>query len=246
MKTVAFSDAHLDSSPTGRESVEALAGQIRRWQADGVRKILILGDLFDFWFEYKHVVFSGYFPVLRAFADAQAAGVRLHLICGNHDFWAGRFLETELGFKVDRNAAVMDFDGRRVLLAHGDGLNPRDRAYRLYKRIARSRIVIALFRQLHPDLAMGLARFVSRGSRHMTMVEDPSQGSEAQALRTYARDTLAAGRADIVLLGHAHAAIREEYPTPTGTGLYINCGDWRRKRSYVLFDDGDFRMMAGS
>ncbi|HNR34324.1 MAG TPA: UDP-2,3-diacylglucosamine diphosphatase [Candidatus Hydrogenedentes bacterium] len=245
-KTIAFSDAHLETSLEGRETVDAMAVQIRQWQRDGVRRIFILGDLFDFWFEYRHVVFSGYFPVLRAFADARDADVELHLVCGNHDFWAGRFLETELGFHVHRDPVVMDWNGRRVLLAHGDGINPKDRLYRLYKRVARSRLAIALFRQLHPDLAMGLARGVSHGSRHMTMVEDPSRGSEAKALRAHAQSVLAAGKADVVLMGHAHAAIREECPAPGGTGLYINCGDWRRHRSYVMWDGAEFILTNGA
>ncbi|MCX5757675.1 MAG: metallophosphoesterase family protein, partial [Candidatus Hydrogenedentes bacterium] len=121
MKTVAFSDAHLDASAAGRESMETLAAQIRAWTGDGVRRIFILGDLFDFWFEYRHVVFSGYFPILRAFADARDAAVQFHLVCGNHDFWAGRFLVTELGFEVHQDPTLMNLGGQRVLFAHGDG-----------------------------------------------------------------------------------------------------------------------------
>jgi len=243
-RTVVFSDAHLETSPEGRETVDALAAQIRKWQKDGVQRIFVLGDLFDFWFEYRHVIFSGYFPVLRAFAEARDAGVEFHLVCGNHDFWAGRFLETELGFHVYSDPEIMLFGAKRVWFAHGDGLNVGDYGYRIYKRIARSRFAITLFRQLHPDRAMGLARWVSRGSRHMTLVEDPSQGSEAKALRVHAQQMLATGKADVVLMGHAHAAIREECPTPGGTGLYVNCGDWRRNRSYVIWDGEDFELVA--
>ena len=245
MKTVAFSDAHLDTSAAGRESMETLAAQIRIWTDDGVRQIFILGDLFDFWFEYRHVVFSGYFPILRAFADARDADVQFHLVCGNHDLWAGRFLVTELGFQVHRAPTLMDLGGRRVLFAHGDGLNPRDRAYRLYRRFARSRLAITAFRQLHPDCAMALARFVSHGSRRLTMADDPSQGREAQALRAYARQALARNEADVVMCGHAHAPTREDYPTPNGAGLYINCGDWMRHRSYVAWDGGEFTLHQG-
>lgn len=242
MKTVAFSDAHLDTGAAGREAMEQLAARIRAWSGDGVRRVFILGDLFDFWFEYRHVIFSGYFPVLRAFADARDAGVEFHLVCGNHDFWAGRFLETELGFHVHREPVLIAFGARRVLLAHGDGLNPRDWGYRIYKRVARSRTAIGLFRQLHPDCAMALARFVSRGSRHLTMVDDPSQGREAKALRAYAHTVLDRGDADVVICGHAHAALHEERPTPAGNGLYINCGDWRRHGTYVVWDGDNFEL----
>ncbi|MCX5757674.1 MAG: hypothetical protein NTU83_04050, partial [Candidatus Hydrogenedentes bacterium] len=117
--------------------------------------------------------------------------------------------------------------------------------YRLYRRFARSRFAITVFRQLHPDRAMALARFVSHGSRRLTMVDDPSQGREAQALRAYARETLARNEADVVMCGHAHAPTREEYPTPNGAGLYINCGDWMRHRSYVAWDGGEFELRKG-
>ena len=94
-------------------------------------EIFLMGDLFDFWFEYRHVIFSGYFDVLRAFADLRDAGVTLHFVCGNHDFWAGRFLENDLDFHIYRDPVTIEFGKRRVLLAHGDGLNKKDWGYRI-------------------------------------------------------------------------------------------------------------------
>ena len=235
MKTVVLSDVHLDVWEGGREQRTDFAAFLRNLDP-AVARLIILGDLFDFWFEYKHVIFSGYFEVLRALAELRDRGVELHLVCGNHDFWAGRFLHEDLRFSVYRNPVVMDFGGRRVLFVHGDGLNKRDWGYRVYKRIARARPVIWAFRRLHPDRAMGIARWVSRNSRRMSERKDPAKGSETRALRAFAEDTLRRGEADVIICGHSHAPAYEEFPSPSGTGLYINCGDWMQHRAHVEWD----------
>ena len=244
MKTVLFSDVHLDAAPCGLQRRTEFAAFLRNLGEQQFRRIIVLGDLFDFWFEYRHVVFSGFFDVLRAFAELRDAGVELHLVCGNHDFWSGRFLSDELGFQIYRDTVEMQFGTQRALLCHGDGLNPNDRGYLTYKRIARSRWAIKLFGVLHPDWAMGIARKVSHGSRRLSQVEDPTKGAEADALRTYAKTTLASGVADIVVCGHAHAPTHEEYPTPTGTGLYLNTGDWMYHRSRVEWDGSTFNLIV--
>ena len=245
MKTVVFSDAHLDVGERGRERRSEFVRFLRGFDVS-VGRVIVLGDLFDFWFEYRHVIFSGYFEVLRAFAELRDRGVELHLVCGNHDYWAGRFLQEDLKFKVHRDPVVLDFGEKRVLLVHGDGLNKRDWGYRVYRRIARARAVVWAFRRLHPDHAMGIARWVSRYSRRMTEVKDPARGSEARALRSFAQEALRRGDADVIICGHAHAPAYEEYPTPKGAGLYINCGDWMWRRSYVEWDGALFHLIAGT
>jgi UDP-2,3-diacylglucosamine hydrolase len=203
-------------------------------------RLICAGDLFDFWFEYRHVCFSDYFHVLRAFADLREAGVELHLACGNHDFWAGRFLRDEIGFQIHLDPAVLDFDGKRALLFHGDGLNSADRSYLLYKRFARNPLVIGAFRLIHPDLAMRIAQGVSHGSRTLLGVEKPAEGPEARALREYAKMLFSRGEADIIICGHAHAGAFELHPTPNGEGLYINPGDWRDSGSHIVWQNGEF------
>jgi len=248
MKTAVFSDVHLDPG-TGIASPAPQHQEFIRFLHDlagqGVRRVMVMGDLFDFWFEYKHVVFSGYFNVLRAFAELREQGIELHLVCGNHDFWAGRFLENDLGFRIHREPVTLAFGGRKALLAHGDGLNNKDWGYRLYKRFARAKPVIAGFSLIHPDMAMAIASRVSRTSRRMLIQEDPAKGAEALALREFAKKTLAEGQADIVMCGHAHAPAREEHPTPRGAGLYLNTGDWMYHRSYVMWNGEDFELVIG-
>ena len=238
-KTLIFSDVHLKVHDADKARHQAFVQFLRSFPADEYDRFICLGDLFDFWYEYKEVIFSGYFDVLRAFADLHEQGVELHLICGNHDFWAGRFLK-EIGFQVHPDTAELPFGDLRGHFCHGDGINPKDTSYRIYKRIARNPLVMWAFRQIHPDWAMRIAQGVSHGSRTFLGQDNPAEGPEARALNAYARDVLGRGEADVVFCGHAHAPAWQEHPTPGGTGLYINSGDWLAHRSYVIWDGERF------
>lgn len=244
MKTIILSDVHLDASPRGKQRIADFVDYLHHLGQTNVKRLIILGDLFDFWFEYRHVIFSGYFDVLRAFAALRDQGVELHLVCGNHDFWAGRFLKDYLGFFIYADSACMNFGGQRVLLSHGDGLNKKDWIYRVYKPIARARLVVWLFGLLHPDWAMALAQRVSRTSRRLANHKDPSKGSEAYALRAHAIEVLKQGEADVVVFGHAHAPLIETHQTPSGAGQYINTGDWMVHRSQVEWDGTAFQLKS--
>lgn len=242
MKTLVFSDVHLNVAEDGRDTMAAFISFLRGIDPREVNRIVIVGDLFDFWFEYNHVIFSGYFDVLRALADLRDAGVEMHFAVGNHDFWAGRFLKDQLGIVIHDRPFILPFGTQQVLFTHGDGINPNDTAYRVYKRFARWKPVVAFFSLIHPDWAMGLAQWVSRGSRKMFQAEDLSTGSEVRPLQDFAKRRLAAGAADVVVCGHSHNPVIEEYPTPDGKGLYINSGDWLYHQSYVEWDGSTFRM----
>ena len=242
MKTLFFSDAHLDANAGMEGRTGRFIRFLRRIDPTQTERIVLLGDLFDFWFEYKHVIFSGYFDVLRAFADLRDAGVEMHFVCGNHDFWAGRFLSDNLDFIIHKDAAVLELAGKRVLMVHGDGVNKSDWGYRVYKRFARARPIVWLFSLLHPDWAMAIARAVSHGSRSLSQVDDIAAGSEARALREFAREQLASGGVDVVICGHSHHPVCEEHPTPDGAGLYLNTGDWLLHQSYVVWDGQSFRI----
>lgn len=240
MKTVIFSDVHLNVAEDGRDLMRDITAFLRSIDPAETERIVVLGDLFDFWFEYKHVIFSGYFDVLRAFADLSDAGVEIHFIIGNHDFWAGRFLVNHLRFQIHQKL-LLEMGGKRVLFVHGDGINPKDVGYRIYKRIARAPFVVWLFGLIHPDWAMGIAQGVARGSRYVKRVDDLSKGTEVVPLQDFAKRTLAEGKADVVMCGHSHYPAMEEHPTPNGTGLYINTGDWLFHKSYVEWDGEEYK-----
>ncbi len=241
-QTLIFSDVHLRVTEDDRSRQDAFIQFLRSFDPASLDSIICLGDLFDFWFEYKQVIFSGYFQTLRALAEFREAGVKLHLVCGNHDFWAGRFLQEGLGMVIHTEGTTMTFGNKRTYFHHGDGINPRDRGYRIYKRFARNAWVIRGFRLLHPDWAMRLAQSVSHSSRTMQEAKDPSEGAEAQALRKYAHSLLTNGDADVVLFGHAHAPLHDVVNTTFGQGHYFNTGDWLTNRSYVLWDGEQFNL----
>ncbi len=163
-KTLIFSDVHLKAIPEDRARQREFVDFLNRFQTGEFERIICLGDLFDFWFEYKNIIFSDFFEVLRAFADLRDAGMELHLICGNHDFWGGRFLRDELGFHIHPNSMEHRFGDLRGHLVHGDGINPEDRSYRAYKKFARNPLVVGAFRLIHPDWAMAIAQDASRAT----------------------------------------------------------------------------------
>ncbi len=242
--TLFFSDAHLKPGQEGRTHRQALIDFLRASRERyGWNRLVCLGDLFDFWFEYRHACFSGYFDVLRAFADLRDAGVELFLVCGNHDFWVGPFLEREIGFNVCRGTLTMRLGRHRALLFHGDGVDPADRAYRVYRRVARHPVATGMFRLLHPDFAMALARRVSHGSRRLFSDPDPSEGRQARVLREHARALLAAGEAELVACGHAHAPALETWPCPAGEGIYLNTGEWLRQCTAAVWTGGRLALL---
>lgn len=242
MKTLIVSDVHLQVGTKGADRRDAFVAFLRGIDPSEYRRLIVLGDLFDFWFEYRHVIFSGYFEVLRAFAELRDAGVDLHLVCGNHDFWAGRFLEDELAFSVHQDELRLDEQGMRVRFFHGDGLNPDDWQYRLYKRFARAAPVVWAFRQLHPDLAMGVANFIANGSRALKHNKDLSKGPEVAALRDFAVRTVESDNADVVVCGHSHYPVKEEIQSNGRSGLYLNSGDWLFHKTVIEWDGADFEL----
>lgn len=240
MKTLIFADVHLKVNPAEQERIQDFVAFIRRIDAKEYDRVIILGDLFDFWFEYRHVIFSGYFDVLRALADLRDAGIDMHLICGNHDFWAGRFLEESLGITIHRDRYEVAMGDKTVLFTHGDGVNPADIGYRIFKKIMRNRLAIWAFGMIHPDLAMAIAQAASHSSRKYLSADDPSESAEVQAMSEFAKEILIREQIDVVFCGHTHYPVEEEIETPRGVGRYINTGDWLSHRTYIDWDGETF------
>ncbi|MCK4577789.1 MAG: UDP-2,3-diacylglucosamine diphosphatase [Candidatus Marinimicrobia bacterium] len=161
-----ISDVHLTlrDGKEERERRRRLALLLDEIRATG-GTLIIVGDFFDFWFEYKHVIPRRYFDVLAQLAALRQAGVEIHFVLGNHDYWTRNFLSDILDIKIYRNGADMVVDGLHVRFTHGDGLLPSDRGYRWLRRMLRSAIVVTAFRWLHPDIGIYLAQKASRLSR---------------------------------------------------------------------------------
>lgn len=228
-KAYFFSDAHLgvgDERDERRkeENLIRFLRAIRRNAAE----IYILGDLFDYWFEYRTVVPKGYYRLFSTFAELNRAGIRLFYVVGNHDYWVGDYFEKEFGMKVYRTPVEKVILGRRFFLHHGDGLLKNDFGYnKILKPILRSPVSIFLYSLLHPDLASKIARWSSHKSREYTS----NRTYEERGMIEFAEEKVKEG-VEYVVMGHHHKALM----LLVGNGMYVNVGEWMQLNTYAVFD----------
>ena len=194
--------------------------------------VLLVGDLFDFWFEYGSVIPGTHFRTLAALARLVEAGIGVTLVGGNHDAWGGRFLREEVGVEFRDRPFRTSLAGRPALVAHGDGLGGGDLRYRLLKSVVRSRPMILAFRTLHPELGLRVARAVSRTE---TRTDEEAARGRATFLQDWAASRL---REDDdlgwVVCGHCHVPALEEVEPAR---YYLNAGDWIRHYTYIRIDE---------
>ena len=229
------SDIHLGAVPasTERRFVDFLDHV-----AAHASRLIVNGDLFDFWFEYGEVVPGRHFRTLAGLARVVEAGVPVALVGGNHDAWGGRFLREEVGIELIDGVWRTELAGAPALVAHGDGLGVGDLKYRMLKATIRSRIAIGAFRVIHPELGMRLARAVS-STETKGHSEDAAQG-RARFLREWARERLREDPAlRYVVCGPAHVPERIELEPDR---FYLNAGDWIRHGTYLTIDGAGARL----
>jgi UDP-2,3-diacylglucosamine hydrolase len=198
-------------------------------------QLFILGDLFDYWFEYKRVVQKGYFRTFNALSNLTEAGIKIHYLIGNHDFMHRDFFEKEIGVNIYENELKIDIDGKKFFLAHGDGLVENDTGYKILKKVLRNKKVQNLYSLLHPDFGIWLASKSSKTSRDYTAQK--SYG-EIDGLFESAKKIIDNGF-DYVLFGHSHERKNEVYKT----GKYINLGTWLEKPCYGIFKNNSFEII---
>lgn len=197
--------------------------------------IFILGDLFDFWFEYKKVVPKGYVRILGKLAELTDNGTAIHFFVGNHDMWMNGYFEKELNIRVYYEPHEFEFNGKRFLIGHGDGLGPGDHRYKMMKKVFRSQISQKLFGMLHPSTGIGIADYFSRKSRAAAGEKDEQfLGEEKEWLIVFAKETLAQKHIDFFIFGHRHLPIVHPLNEKS---VYINLGDWIKYNSYALFEN---------
>ncbi len=200
-----------------------------------MQHLVILGDLFDFWFEYRDLVPKRNLDILFRLREFAERGVKISYVCGNHDFWIGDFMTDQMGFEIYRDQMELDNDGQKVLVIHGDGVAPSDWKYRILKRVLRNRINIALYKLLPPGLAYGVARRVSHDSREYGAQTPPQNFLEEYY--EYARRQHSAGYS-AVICGHLHHPEIKEFES----GIYVNCGDWLKHFTAVSWDGAGFTL----
>lgn len=196
--------------------------------------IFIVGDMFDFWYEYRKVVPKGHVRLLGKLAELTDAGISIHFFVGNHDMWMKDYLSTELNIQTYFEPRAYEFSGKKFLIGHGDGLGPGDGGYKMLKKVFRNPVCQWMFGVLPPYMGMGLAGYFSKKSREATgRHEEVFLGEENEWLITYSKEILKASHYDYLIFGHRHLPI--DFTLEKGS-RYINLGDWIRYFTYAVFD----------
>jgi UDP-2,3-diacylglucosamine hydrolase len=228
------SDFHLGaiSYASSRERED----RIVRWLdtiKDDAAELFLMGDTFDFWFEYNTVIPKGYIRFLGKLAQLADAGTKLYFFKGNHDMWMFDYFKNELNATIITNELEIERGGKKFFLHHGDGLGPGDTTYKLLKKIFRSSICQWLFARIHPNLGVGIA---NRWSRHSRI-----EGGRTEHLRThqhewlisYSKELLKITQYNYLIFGHRHLPLDIKL---SDNSRYINLGEWVNYNTYAVFD----------
>ena len=202
--------------------------------AGNAEEIYLVGDVFDFWYEYKTVVPKGFVRFQAKLAELTDNGIPVHLFIGNHDMWMFDYFEEELGVKMHREPITREWNGKRFFIGHGDGLGPGDHAYKFIKKVFANPICIWLFRWLHPDIGVGLANFWSGRSRKSNLETDAVyNGDENEWLLQFCKTTLKEEHYDYFIFGHRHMVLDK----PVGkNSRYINLGAWFKDPHFAVWN----------
>lgn len=204
----------------------------------------IVGDMFDFWYEYRSVVPKGFVRILGKLAEITDDGIPVHFFVGNHDMWMKDYLQTELNIPVYFEPREFEFNNKKFLVGHGDGLGPGDQGYKFLKRIFRNSFCQWLFGVLPPYIGMGLANYFSRKSRAQTGGEEEVfLGEDQEWLIIYCKETLQQKKYDFFVFGHRHLAIDFRLSSES---RYINLGDWIIYDTYAVFDGAGLELKSYS
>ena len=231
-----FSDAHLGSNNLQQEQIklEKIGQLFELIKTDGDH-LLILGDLFEFWFEYKNAMPKEHMNILFLLQSLREKGIKIDYVSGNHDFWMDDFFEKQLSISVHRDSFDFKYKNYSIHATHGDGLAKNDTGYRILKKILRNKLNIWLYRKLPVDWAIPLAKAVADHSRKHTSFR--TYDSFQQDYENYAKEKLNENY-DIVAIGHLHKPILKIFDN----GTYINSGDFIKHFSYVKIDTDEISM----
>lgn len=239
-----LSDFHL-GAPDHASSLDRerrIVAFLERAKQDAAT-IFIVGDLFDFWYEYRTVVPKGYTRILGKLAEITDHGVPVHFFTGNHDMWMKGYFEQELQIPVYHEPQAFEYSGKKFYIGHGDGLGPGDHGYKTLKKIFRNPLCQWLFGILPPAAGVGLASWLSRRSRAVTgQIDDRFLGEDGEWLIAYCREILEKEYFDYLIFGHRHLPI--DYRLGNSASRYINLGDWIRYNTYAVFDGERLSLLA--
>ena len=234
------SDNHL-GSPNGNLSLERekiFITWLDQIKADA-QAIFFLGDLFDFWFEYKKVVPKGFTRLFGKLAELSDSGIDLFFFVGNHDCWIGNYFEDELGINVFHKKVDLNIDNYNILIGHGDGLGPGDNKYKFLKLLFRNPILKKLFSFIHPDIGISLGSFLSQKNKILSGNEKVFESEDKEMLFSYCKDVLKTKYYHFFIFGHRHIPLELDLGN---NSKYFNTGDWITHFSYLVYDGNSFNL----
>ena len=229
------SDVHL-GTPNHKESLvrERLFVKWLDEIKNDAKEIYLLGDIFDFWYEYKHVAPRGFTRTLGKIAEITDSGTPVHFFAGNHDLWIFDYLTEETGVILHREKLIKEFNGKKFLLAHGDGLGPHDKGFKRMKKVFTNGFAQWMFSRIHPNFAFWVAKKWSRSSRDSySKSQMQFKGEDGEWLILYAKEKLKTQHYDYFIFGHRHVPIDIKIGE---SSQFINLGDWLYNYTYAVFD----------
>lgn len=234
------SDFHL-GSPNFERSRQR-EDRIVRWLNEiepTCSELFLMGDVFDFWFEYEMVIPKGFVRLQGKLASMSDAGIKIYFFKGNHDMWVKDYFTKELGVEIVSDEKIIERHGKRFFLHHGDGLGPGDRKYKFLRKIFRNPLCQWLFALVPPKIGLGIANRWSAHSRLASNQAEVFHGAEKEWLMVYAKEQLELAHYDYFVFGHRHLPLDVELVP----GIqYVNLGEWINYNSYAVFDGVSLRL----
>ena len=234
-KTYFASDFHLgtDGLTTSAERERLIVKWLEQ-SAPDMKALYLVGDVWDYWFEYGRVIPKGYSRLLGCLARLRDADIPVYFFTGNHDMWMFRYLTDEFDIPIFRKPVIHEIDGKKFFIGHGDGLGPGDHGYKFIKKVFANPVSQWFFERIHPNTGLRIMKYWSGKSRDHTGIEEKFLGPEKEWLVQYALDVLKKEDIDYFIFGHRHLPI--EYDLGVKGAKYINLGDWLIYNSYAEFD----------
>lgn len=236
-KVIFISDAHFGISLSGYEDREKRFLNFIESEGERLSELYILGDLFDFWIEYKHTIRADYFEVLNSLKNLIKKGITIHYLAGNHDFALGSFLKN-IGIKIYSSFLITSIQSKKVYLFHGDGIPEGDFGYRILKKLLRNQLCQKIYKLLHPAIGIPLGSFISGSSRKY--LNKPLSERIKEEYRQNAKLMLKKYNCDIVIYAHTHHPEYMVYPE----GIYCNIGSWLKHYSYGAMVNGELQLLT--
>ncbi|MFA6945167.1 MAG: UDP-2,3-diacylglucosamine diphosphatase [Pedobacter sp.] len=230
-----FGVPNQQSSREREERVVRWLDQIK----DEASEIYFLGDVFDFWFEYAAVIPKGFIRFQGKLAELVDSGIKVTFFKGNHDMWMFDYFKQELGIEIISDELILERNGKKFFLHHGDGLGPGDAKYKILKKIFRSDLCQWLFARIHPNLGVGIARKWSMQSRLQNMKKEEFTDISKEWLVSYSKELLMGEPYDYLIFGHRHLPLDIQL----GDSRYINLGEWINFNSYAVFDGDNLDLL---